>query len=72
MGDQVEMKVLGKLMEPYNPATMDWNTYESLLKNVLKLHGVTDEDKRKTHIMLMIGMTAYAELNHALNGKDVN
>lgn len=72
MGDQVEMKVLGKLMEPFNPATMDWTTYESLLKRILKLHKITDEDARKSYIMLMIGMTAYAELNHALDGKDVD
>ena len=71
MPDEVEMKVLGKLMEPFNPATMDWNTYEALLKNVLELHDVTNEAKRKSHIMIMVGMNAFAELHHATNGKDI-
>ena len=71
MRDEVELKVLGKLMEPYNPATMDWNTYEALLRNVLELHDVTNEAKRKSHIMIMVGMNAFAELHHATNGKDI-
>src|SRR5687768_12178699 len=70
MGEPV-MKVLGKLIEPFNPQTMNWQTYEKLLKNMLALNNVDDEAKKKMHIMGMIGMTAFDELQHALEGKDI-
>ena len=65
-----QMRVIGKLVDPFDPDTMDWLTYECLLKKMLKLNGINDEARRKMHIMAMIGMKAFAELMHALDGKD--
>ena len=42
-----------------------------LLKNMLILNGVTDDNKKKMHIMGLIGMHAYTELCHAMDGKDI-
>ena len=67
-----ELKIIGKLVEQFNPQTMDWLTYEDLLKNMLELNGIAEEKKKKMCIMSMIGMTAFAELKHAMQGKSVN
>lgn len=65
------MRILGKIIEPFNPSTMDWRTYEQLLKNMLTLNGVADESQKKMHIMGMVGMTAFGELMHAMEGREV-
>lgn len=67
-----QVKVVGKLIEPYNPRTTDWITYETLLKNMLQLNNVVQDQQKKMYIMSMIGMTAFAELQHAWEGKDIN